>query len=98
MLKITLSDNNKPPFLRIGILCLVSAIALTWLDIHLGMQVNYLDHLLFFNVLTVSVLVCASIAIVLSIAGLWRTHFKSLPLVFINLAASAFLILLFLID
>ena len=90
--------NQKHPFLWIGFLSLASAIVLTRLNIYLGTQVNYQDHLLFFNVLTIGVLVCASIAIILSIAGLWRTRFKSIPLWLIGLASSFFLFLLFLID
>jgi hypothetical protein len=90
--------DQKHPFLWIGILGLASAIGLTRLNIYLGTQVNYLDHLLFFNALTIGILSCAAITIILSLAGLWKTRFKSIPLVLVSLVSFAFLILLFLID
>ena len=98
MMKKTLPRHNRHPFLWIGLLCLISAIALTRLNIYLGTQVNYLHYLSLFNALTIGVLTCAVVAIMLSLAGLWRTRFKSIPLVLVGLASSAFLILLFLID
>lgn len=93
-----LSITQKHPFLWVGILSLASAIALARLNIYLGTQMNYLHYLLLFNALTIGMLVCAGIAISLSLAGLWRVRFKSIPLALVNLASSAFLILLFLID
>ena len=98
MLKKILLDNKEHPFLWIGLLSLASAIALTRLNIYLGKQVDYLDYLSLFNVLTYGILLCAGIAILLSLAGLWRARLKSIPLVLTILASSAFLILLFLID
>ena len=93
------SENNKElPFLWIGVLSLGVAIALARLNIYLGTKVNYLDHLLLFNVLTIVTLKCVGIAIILSIAGLWKARFKNIPLVLMSLVSSAFLILLFLID
>ena len=93
-----LLDNKKHPFLWIGVLSLGVAIALARLNIYLGTQVNYLDTLSLFNVLTIVMLACAGIAIVLGIAGLWRVRFKSIPLAVMSLASSALLILLFLLD
>ena len=93
-----LSITQKHPFLWIGLLSLVSAITLARLNIYLGKQVNYLDYLPLFNVLSYGVLLCAGIAILLSFVGLWRVRFKSIPLAWISLASSTFLILLFLID
>ena len=94
----TQSIDQNHPFLWIGLLGLVGAIGLTRLNIYLGTQVNYLDHLLLFNALTIGILSCAAITIILSVAGLWRTRFKSAPLTLVSLASFAFLILLFLID
>ena len=98
MLKNILLDNKEHSFLWIGLLSLASAIALTRPNIYLGKQVDYLDYLSLFNVLTYGILLCAGIAILLSLAGLWRARLKSIPLVLTILASSAFLILLFLID
>jgi hypothetical protein len=75
-----------------------SAISLTRLNIFLGTRVNYLNYLSLFNALTIALLACASIAIILSVAGLWKARFRSIPLALTSLASSAFLILLFLID
>ena len=93
-----LSSNQKHPFLWIGLLSLASAIALARLNIYLGKQVDYLDYLSIFNMLTYGILLCAGIAILLGLAGLWRARFKSIPLALTSLASSAFLVLLFLID
>ena len=90
--------NKKHPFLWISILSLGIAIALTRLNIYLGTQVNYLDYLSLFNSLTIAILACMGISIILGIAGLWKVRFRSIPLVLMSLASSAFLILLFLID
>ncbi|MFL7870000.1 MAG: hypothetical protein AB8I58_14315 [Anaerolineales bacterium] len=98
MMKKTLPRHNKHPFLWIGLFCLISAIALTRLNIYLGTQVNYLHYLSLFNALVIGMLACAVTAIILSLAGLWRIRFKSIPLILVSLASSAFLILLFLID
>ena len=91
-----LHDNKKHLFLRMGVLSLVVAMALARLNIYLGTQVNYLDYLSFFNALALTMLACEGIAIGLSIAGLRRVRFRSIPLVLICLALFAFLILLFL--
>ena len=93
-----LSEHKKHPFLWMGILSLGIAIALTRLNIYLGTQVNYLDSLPLFNALTIAILVCAGIAVILGIAGLWKVRFRSIPLALTSLASSAYLILLFLID
>ena len=98
MIDKTLTVNKQHPFLWIGIFCLLTAISLARLNIYLGTRMNYLDALLFFNALTIGVLACASIAILLSLAGLWKTRFKSIPLALTGLTSSAFLVLLFLID
>lgn len=92
------SEKNQHPFFWLSMISLASALALTYLNIHLGKQVNYLNYLLLFNTLTISILLCAGLAIILGLAGLWRVRLKSIPLTLISLAASAFLILLFLID
>jgi nitrate reductase gamma subunit len=68
------------------------------LNIYLGTQVNYLDYLSLFNALTIIILACVGVAIILGMVGLWKVRFRSVPLVLISLASSAFLILLFLID
>ena len=91
-------ENKKHPFLWIGLLSLVSAVAFTRLNIYLGTLVNYLDYLSLFNALTLAILMCAGIAIILSVAGLWKVRFKSIPLTLTGLASSAFLILLFMIN
>ena len=93
-----LLKNKKHPFLWIGLLSLVSAIVLTRLNIYLGTLVNYLDYLSLFNALTLAILMCAGIAIILSVAGLWKARFKSIPLALMGMVSSAFLILLFMID
>jgi len=90
--------NNKHPFSWISALSLGIAIILTRLNIYLGTQVNYLDHLSFFNALTLLILACVGIAILLSVAGVWKTRFRSLPLVVLSLASTAYLVLLLLID
>ncbi|MGD8404153.1 MAG: hypothetical protein PVJ21_10865 [Anaerolineales bacterium] len=90
--------HKKYPYLWISALCLGTAFALARLNIYLGTQMNYLDYLALFNTLTIAMLVSVGIAIFLSIAGLWQARFKSIPLVLVSLASSAFLILLFLID
>jgi hypothetical protein len=96
--EILFTEDKKHPFLWMVVLCLGVAIALTRLNIYLGTQVNYLDYLPFFNALTIAILACASIAIILGLAGLWKAHFKSLPLALVSLASFAYLTLLFLID
>jgi len=93
-----LIEHKKHPFLWMGILSLGIAIALTRLNIYLGTQVNYLDYLPLFNVLTTAILACAGIAIILGLVGLWKVRFRSIPLSLTSLASSAYLILLFLID
>ena len=93
-----LLKNKRHPFLWISLLSLVSSVAFTRLNIYLGTLVNYLDYLSFFNALTLAILMCAGIAIILSVAGLWKARFKSIPLALTGLASSAFLILLFMID
>ena len=93
-----LPDNKKHPLLWTSVLSLGIAIALTRLNIYLGTQVNYPDYLSLFNALTIAMLACVGIDIVLSIAGLWRVRFRSVPLVLMSLVSFAFLILLFLID
>ena len=90
--------HKKHLFLWISVLSLGVAFALARLNIYLGTQVNYLDYLALFNTLTIAMVLSVGIAIFLSIAGLWRARFKSIPLVLMSLASSAFLILLFLID
>lgn len=90
-------ENKRHPFLWISVLSLGSAIVLARLNIYLGTQVNYLDYLSYFNALTIAVLACAGVAILLSVAGLWRTRFKSIPLAVMGLASSAFMILLFMV-
>jgi len=94
----TLPETNKRPFLWISVISLGIAIALARLNIYLGTQVHYLDYLLFFNALTIAMLMSAGIAMLLSIAGLWRARFKSISLALMSLTPSVFLILLFLID
>jgi len=96
--EITLSETNKRPFLWISVISLGIAIALARLNIHLGTQVHYLDYLLLFNALTIAMVTSAGIAMLLSLAGLWRARLKSIPLAVMSLATSVFLILLFLID
>ena len=98
MIDKTLTVNKQHPFLWIDIFCLLTAISLARLNIYLGTRMNYLDALLFFNALTIGVLVCAGVAILLSLAGLWRTRFRSIPLILTSLTSSAFLVLLFMID
>ena len=93
----SLPKNKERSFLWISVLSLGVAIALARLNIYLGTQVNYLNYLLLFNALTISMLTCVGIAIILSIAGLWKTRFRNIPLMLMSLASSAFLILLFLI-
>lgn len=94
----TLLEKNKHPLLWISVIGLGIAIALARLNIYLGTQVYYLDFLSLFNALTIVMLVFAGIAMLLSMAGLWRVHFKSIPLAIMSLVSSALLILLFLID
>ena len=89
---------QKHPFLWMGMSGLGIAYALVRLNLYLGTQVNYLDYLSLFNVLTFAICVCAGTASITSIAGLWKVRFRSIPLVLMNLASSAFLILLFMID
>ena len=93
-----LHENKKHPFLWIGALSLTVAYALARLNIYLGTQVNYLDYLSLFNALTLTILACVGLAIIISIAGLWKARFKSIPLVLMSLASSVFLILLFMAD
>ena len=90
--------KKKHPLLWTSILSLGLAIALTRLNIYLGAQVNYLDYLPLFNALTIAILACAAIAIILGVAGLWKAHFRSVPLVVTSLASFAYLILIFIID
>ena len=90
--------NKRHPFLWINILSLGIAIALTKLNTYLGTLVNYLDYLSLFNALTLAILMCMGIAIILSVVGLWKARFKSIPLALTGLVSSAFLILLFMID
>ena len=91
-------DKTKYWFLWGSLLSLVSAIGFVKLNSYLGTQVNYLDYLTFFNLLTLVTLWCAFLAILLSIAGVWKSNFKSIPLVLMSLVSSAFLFLLFAID
>lgn len=93
-----LLSEKKHPFLWLGLLSLANSILLAQLNISLGRQVNYLDFLPLFNVLTYGIFLCAGIAILLSVAGLWMVKFKSLPLMLTGLASFAYLILLFLND
>jgi hypothetical protein len=90
--------HKKHPFLWISVLSLGVAFALARLNIYLGTQVNYLDYLSLFNAMTIAILISAGIAIFLSIAGLWRTRFRSVPLALMSLVSFVFLVLLFLID
>ena len=90
--------NQKHPFLWISVFSLIIAYILIQLNIYLGSQVNYLDYLSLFNGLTVAVLTFVVIAVAISLAGLWRARFKSIPLLVMSLISSAFLLLLFLID
>jgi hypothetical protein len=90
--------HKKHPFLWISVLGLGAAFALARLNIYLGTQVNYLDYLALFNTLTIAMLVSVGVAVFLSIAGLWRARFKSIPLTVMSLSSSALLILLFLTD
>ena len=90
--------HKKHPFLWISILSLGVAIALARLNIYLGTQMNYLDYLSLFNAMTIAMLASVGIAIFLSIAGLWRARFKSIPLALMSLVSFTFLVLLFLID
>ena len=93
-----LPENKKHSFLWLGVLCLGASIVLTRLNIYWGTQVNYLEHLSLFNALTLLILTCVGISIVLSIAGLWKARFRSIPLAMMSLVSSAYLILLFMID
>jgi len=93
-----LLDDKKHPFLWSGVFSLGASIALTRLNIYLGTRVNYLNFLSLFNAMTIAILACVGIAIVLSLTGLWRSRFRSIPLMVTSLASSAFLVLLFLID
>jgi len=93
-----LSEHKGHLFLWGSVLCLGAAIALARLNIYFGAQVNYLDYQSLFNALIMAVLACAGLAIVLSVAGLWKAHFKSIPLGLMSLLSSAFLILLFLVE
>lgn len=90
--------DKKNPFLWISVRYLGAAIALARLNIYLGTQVNYLDYLSLFNILTIAMLVSVGVAVSLSIAGLWRARFKSIPLAMMSLTSSVFLILLFLVN
>jgi len=94
----TLIDRNKYPFIWISVISLGIAIGLAKLNIYLGTQVSYLDYLSLFNTLTIVMLVFVGVAVLLSMAGLWRARFRSIPLTLMSLASSAFLLLLFLID
>jgi hypothetical protein len=80
------------------LLSLANSILLARLNISLGRQVNYLDFLPLFNVLTYGIFLCAGIAILICFAGLWMVKFKSLPLMLTGLASFTFLVLLFMID
>ena len=91
-------DNKKHPFLWVAVLNLGIAVTLTRLNIYLGTQVYYLDYLPLFNTMTIVMLACAGVAIILSMAGLWKARFTSVPLVLTSLASSAFLILIFMVD
>jgi hypothetical protein len=91
-------EHKEHPFLWLGVLCLGASIALTRLNIYWGTQVNYLDYLSLFNALTLLILACVGFSIAMSMAGLWRARFRSIPLVVMGLASSAYLILLFMID
>lgn len=90
-------DNKMDPFLWIAVLSLGFAIALAKLNIYMGTQVYYLDYLSLFNVMTIAIFVSASTAIILSMVGLWKVRFKSIPLALMSLASSAFLILMFMV-
>ena len=94
----SLLGHKKYPFFWMSVFSLVASIALARLNVYLGTQVNYLDYLSLFNALTIAMLLCGGIAIVMSVAGLWRARFRSIPLALMSLISSAFLILLFLID
>jgi hypothetical protein len=93
-----LPKSKKHPFLWLGVLSLGVSIALTRLNIYWGTQVNYLEHLSLFNALTLLILACVGISIALSISGLWKARFRSIPLAVMSLASSTYLILLFMID
>lgn len=93
-----LLDHKKHPFLWMGVFSLGVSIVLAKLNIYLGTQVNYLNYLSLFNVMILTMLACVGISIILSIAGLWRSHFRSVPLALMSLASSVFLILIFLIS
>jgi hypothetical protein len=97
-MKTTRSEKNQPLFFWLSTVSLASALALTYLNIYLGRQTNYLNYLQVFNTITISILICAGLAITLGLVGLWKVRLKSIPLALISLTSSAFLILLFLID
>jgi len=93
-----LRGAQKHPFLWISVFSLGIAVVLARFNGFLGARVNYLDYLSLFNAMTIAMLACVGIAIVLSIAGLWKVHFKSAPLALIGAFSSVFMLLLFLID
>ena len=93
-----LRGTQKHPFLWNSVFSLGAAIALARLNGFLGAQVNYLDYLSLFNTMTIAMFICVGATIIMSVVGLWRVRFKSVPLILIGSISSVFTILLFLID